>query len=102
MKTNSNKLRKAQIVMDCVMIAIFGAGAIMSFVQGEYMGASLFLLLVLAWSAILMKDLEIGCYVRLIDLYKEVQKDNDEFLDKLLNYIKENQKDNDTDNPNQR
>lgn len=102
MKINSNKLRKAQIVMDCVMIAIFGAGAIMSFVHGEYMGASLFLLLVLAWSAILLKDLENASYAKLIDLYKEAMKENDEFLDKLLNYIKEKQKDNDTDTPNQR
>lgn len=88
--------------MDCVMIAIFGASAIMSFVQGEYMGASLFLLLVLAWSAILIKDLEIGHYAKLIDLYKEAMKENDEFLDKLLGYINEKQKDNDTDTPNQR
>lgn len=48
MKTNDNKLRKVQIVMDCVMIAIFGAGAIMSFMQGGHMGTSFFLLLVLA------------------------------------------------------
>lgn len=102
MKINSNKLRKAQIVMDCVMIAIFGAGAIMSFVHGEYMGASLFLLLVLAWSAILLKDLENARYAKLIDLYKEAMKENDEFLDKLLGYINEKQKDNDTDTPNQR
>lgn len=102
MKINSNNLRKVQITMDCAMIAIFGAGAIMSFMQSEHMGASLFLLLVLAWSAILMKDLEIGHYAKLINLYKEVMQENDEFLDKLLNYIKEKQHDNDTDTDNQR
>ena len=98
MKTNNNKLRKAQIIMDCVMIVLFGAGAIMSFVQDEHGEVSLFLMLVLAWSTVLLKDLEIGHYAKLVDLYKEVTKENDEFLDKLVNYINEKQKYDDTDN----
>ena len=97
MKINSNKLSKVQIVTDCVMIAIFGAGTIMSFVQGEHKDTSFFLLLVLAWLAILLKDLENARYAKLIDLYKEAMKENDEFLDKLVNYLKEKQTDNDTD-----
>ena len=98
MKINSNKLRKAQIIMDCVMIVLFGAGAIMSFVQGEHGKAYLLLLLALAWLAILLKDLENARYAKLVDLYKEVQRENDEFLDKLVNYINEKQKYDDTDN----
>lgn len=83
--------------MDCVMIALFGASAIISLVQGEHWEASLFLLLVLAWLLILMKDRENDHYVKLIEFYKEVMKENDEFLDKLVNYLKEKQTDNDTD-----
>ena len=95
MKINSNNL--VQIVMDCVMIVLFGAGAIMSFVQGEHGEASLFLLLVLAWLLVLMKDRLIGHLIKIIGLYKEVQKENEEFLDKLVNSINEKQTDNDTD-----
>lgn len=58
MKITDNKLRNAQIIMDCVMIVLFGAGVIMSFVQGEHGEVYFFLLLVLAWLAILLKDLE--------------------------------------------
>ena len=97
MKINNNNLRKVQIVMNCLMIAIFGAGAIMSFVQGLHRETSLFLLLALAWLAILLKDLENARYAKLINLYKEAMKENDEFLDKLVNYLKEKQTDNDTD-----
>ena len=98
MKINSNKLRKAQIVMDCVLIAFFGISSVTFLTQGRYTEAIYNLLLVLAWLAILLKDLENARYVKLINLYKEVQKDNEEFLDKLLDYINEKQTDNDTDN----
>lgn len=87
--------------MDCVMIVLFGAGAIMSFVQGEHGKAYLLLLLALAWLAILLKDLENVTYAKLVDLYKEVTKENDEFLAKLVNYLNEKQKDNDTGTNNQ-
>ena len=36
-------------------------------------------------------------YIMLVDLYKEATKENDEFLDKLLDYINEKQKNNGTD-----
>lgn len=98
MKINNNKLRKAQIVMDCVLIAFFGISSVTFLTQGRYTEAIYNLLLVLAWLAILLKDLENARYVKLINLYKEVQKDNEEFLDKLLDYINEKQTDNDTDN----
>lgn len=96
MKTNDNKLRKVQIVMDCVMIAIFGAGAIMSFMQGGHMGTSFFLLLVLAWLAILLKDLENARYVKRIDLYEELVKKMDEYINILVGVLNEKQKNNDT------
>ena len=84
--------------MDCVMIALFGASVIISFVRDEYWVMLFFLLLALAWLIILMKDREIGHYVKLIEFYKEVMKENDEFLDKLVNSINEKQQtDNDTD-----
>ena len=98
MKTNSNKLRKAQIVMDCVMIVLFGAGVIMSFVQGEHGEVYFFLLLVLTWSAILLKDLENGYYVKLVDLYKELERKQDEYINILIGVINKKQKYDDTDN----
>ena len=98
MKINSNKLRKAQIIMVCVMIAHFGASVIISFVRDEYWVMLFFLMLALAWLIILLKDLEISRYVKLINLYKEVTEENDKFLDKLVNYINEKQKYDDTDN----
>ena len=98
MKINSNKLRKVQIIMDCVIIAIFGEGIIISLSQDQYRETSLFLLLVLAWLLMLLKDLDIMHYAELVDLYKEVTKENDEFLAKLINFINEKQTDNDTDN----
>ena len=98
MKINSNKLRKAQIIMDCVMIAFFGISSVTFLTQGRYTEAIYNILLVLAWLAILLKDLENARYVKLINLYKEVTEENDKFLDKLLDYINEKQTDNDTDN----
>ena len=97
MKFNDNNLRKVQIVTDCVMTAIFGAGIIISLSQNQYRETFFFLLLVLAWLLILMKDLDIKYYAKLVDLYKEVQRENEEFLDKLVSHINEKQKDNDTD-----
>lgn len=98
MKINSNKLRKAQIVMDCVLIAFFGISSVTFLTQGRYTEAIYNILLVLAWLAILLKDLENARYAKLVDLYKEVQRENEEFLDKLLDYINEKQKYDDTDN----
>ena len=98
MKINSNNPRKAQIVMECILIALFGASVIISFVRDEYWVMLFFLMLALAWLIILLKDLEISRYVKLINLYKEVTEENDKFLDKLLDYINKKQKYNDTDN----
>ena len=98
MKTNSNNLRKAQIIMNCVLIAFFGISSVTFLTQGWHTEAIYNILLVLAWIAVLLKDLENARYVKLINLYKEVTKENDEFLDKLVNYINEKQKYDDTDN----
>lgn len=84
--------------MDCVMIAFFGISSVTFLTQGRYTEAIYNILLVLAWLAILLKDLENARYVKLINLYKEVTEENDKFLDKLLDYINEKQTDNDTDN----
>ena len=97
MKINSNKLRKAQIITDCVMVALFAIPAVIFLTQGRHVEATYNLLLALAWLAILLKDLENARYAKLVDLYKEATKENDEFLDKLLDYINEKQKDNGTD-----
>ena len=83
--------------MDCVMIALFGIPSVIFLTQGRHAEAVYNLLLALAWLAILLKDLENARYAKLVDLYKEVQRENDEFLDKLLDYINEKQKDNGTD-----
>ena len=91
-----NKI-KAQIIMDWAMIVLFIIGTIMSFVRGENRETFFNLLLVLAWLLILMKDRLIGHLIKIIGLYKEVQKENEEFLDKLVNSINEKQTDNDTD-----
>ena len=88
---------KAQIIMDWALIALFGAGTIMSFGRGEHRETFFNLLLVLAWLLILMKDRLIVHLIKIIALYKEVQKDNEEFLEKLINSINEKQTDNDTD-----
>lgn len=97
MKTNDNKLRTAQIITDCVMIALFAIPAVIFQTQGRHAEAAYNLLLALAWLLILMKDRLIGRYAKLVDLYKEVQRENEEFLDKLVSHINEKQKDNDTD-----
>lgn len=97
MKTNSNKLRNAQIIMDCVLIALFGITSVTFLTQGRHAEAVYNLLLALAWLAILLKDLENARYAKLINLYKEVTEENDKFLDKLLDYINKKQKGNDTD-----
>ena len=97
MKINSNKLRTAQIITDCVMVALFAIPAVIFLTQGRHVEATYNLLLALAWLAILLKDLENARYAKLVDLYKEATKENDEFLDKLLDYINEKQKDNGTD-----
>lgn len=97
MKITDNKLRNAQIIMDCVMIALFGIPSVIFLTQGRHAEAVYNLLLALAWLAILLKDLENARYAKLISLYKEVTEENDKFLDKLLDYINEKQTDNDTD-----
>ena len=96
MKINSKKLRKSCVVMDCVMTAIFGASVIISLVQDEYMVTPFFLLLVLAWAVVLAKDLEIGHYIKLVDLYKELGRKQDEYIN-ILCVINKKQTDNDTD-----
>ena len=97
MKITDNKLRNAQIIMDCVMIALFGIPSVTFLTQGRHAEAVYNLLLALAWMAILLKDLENARYAKLINLYKEVTEENDKFLDKLLDYINKKQKGNDTD-----
>lgn len=97
MKINSNNLRKAQIVMDCVMIALFGILFVKFLTQGEYTEAAYNLLLMLAWLAILLKDRENARYVKRIDLYEELVKKMDEYINILIGVINEKQKNNDTD-----
>lgn len=75
---------------------------IMSLVQDEYIVTSFFLLLVMAWAVVLAKDLELGHYIKLVDLYKELERKQDEYINFLIGVINEKQKDNDTDTDNQR
>lgn len=96
MKITDNKLRKAQIIMDCVMIALFGIPSVIFLTQGRHAEAFYNLLLALAWLAILLKDLENARYAKLINLYKAVTEEYDKFLDTLLDYINKKQKGNDT------
>ena len=98
MKTNSNNLRKAQIIMDCVLIAFFGISSVTFLTQGRYTEAIYNILLVLAWIAILLKDLENGYYVKLVDLYKELERKQDEYINFLIGVINKKQKYDDTDN----
>lgn len=91
MKFDNKKLRKVSVVMDCVMTAIFGAGMIMSLAQDEYWVTPFFLLLVLAWAVVLAKDLEIGHYIKLVDLYKELERKQDEYINILIGVINEKQ-----------
>ena len=74
----------------------------MSLVQDEYIVTSFFLLLVMAWAVVLAKDLELGHYIKLVDLYKELERKQDEYINFLIGVINEKQKDNDTDTDNQR
>lgn len=83
--------------MDLAMIAVFGAGVIMSFAQGEYYVMFFSLLLTLAWLLILMKDRLIGHYVKLVGLYKEMESKYDEYINYLVGVLYEKRKDNDTD-----
>ena len=98
MKINSNKLRKAQIIMDCVMIVLFGISSVTFLTQGRYTEAIYNILLVLAWLVILLKDLENARYVKLVDLYKELERKQDEYINFLIGVINKKQKYNDTDN----
>ena len=98
MKINNNNLRKAQIVMDCVLIALFGMSSVMFLIQGQHVKAGYNLLLTLAWLLILMKDRLIGHYVKLVGLYKEMESKYDEYINYLVGVLYEKQKDNDTDN----
>lgn len=61
-----------------------------------------FLLLVMAWAVVLAKDLELGHYIKLVDLYKELERKQDEYINFLICVINEKQTDNDTDTDNQR
>lgn len=101
MKFNDNNLRKVQIVTDCVMIAISGAGIIISLSQDQYRETLFHLMLVLAWLLILMKDLDIKHYAKLVDLYKELERKQDEYINFLIGVLHEKQKDDDTDTDNQ-
>ena len=98
MKINSNNLRKAQIVMDCVLIALFGIPSVIFLTQGRHAEAVYNLLLALAWLLILIKDRLIGHYVKLVGLYKEMESKYDEYINYLVGVLYEKQKDNDTDN----
>ena len=98
MKINSNKLRKAQIIMDCVVITFFGISSVTFLTQGRYTEAIYNILLVLAWLVILLKDLENARYVKLVDLYKELERKQDEYINFLIGVINKKQKYNDTDN----
>lgn len=97
MKINGNNLRKAQIVMDCALIAFFGISSVMFLIQGLHVKAGYNLLLTLAWLLILMKDRLIGHYIKLVGLYKELKSKYDEYINYLVGTPYEKQKDNDTD-----
>lgn len=97
MKINSNNLRTAQIITDCVMIALFAIPAVIFLTQGRHAEAAYNLLLTLAWLLILMKDRLIGHYVKLIDLDEELVRKQDEYINILIGVINEKQKNNDTD-----
>lgn len=97
MKINIDNLRKAQIVMDCVMIALFGMSSVMFLIQGQHVKAGYNLLLTLAWLLIFMKDRLIGHYVKLVGLYKEMESKYDEYINYLVGVLYEKQKDNNTD-----
>lgn len=97
MKTNSNNPRKAQIVMECILIALFGMSSVMFLIQGQHVKAGYNLLLTLAWLLIFMKDRLIGHYIKLVGLYKETESKYDEYINYLVGVFYEKQKDNDTD-----
>lgn len=97
MKINIDNLRKAQIVMDCVLIALFGMSSVMFLIQGQHVKAGYNLLLTLAWLLIFMKDRLIGHYIKLVGLYKEMESKYDEYINYLVGVLYEKQKDNDTD-----
>lgn len=97
MKTNSNNLRKAQIVMECILIAFFGMSSVIFLIQGQHIKAGYNLLLTLAWLLILMKDRLIGHYIKLVGLYKEMESKYDEYINYLVGVLYEKRKDNDTD-----
>lgn len=97
MKINSNNLRKVQIVMDCVLIALFGMSSVMFLIQGQHVKAGYNLLLTLTWLLIFMKDRLIGHYIKLVGLYKELKSKYDEYINYLVGVLYEKQKDNDTD-----
>lgn len=97
MKINNNNLRKTQIVMDCVLIALFGMSSVIFLIQGLHVEAAYNLLLTLAWMLILMKDRLIGHCVKLVGLYKEMESKYDKYINYLVDVLYEKQKDNDTD-----
>lgn len=97
MKINSNNLRKTQIVMDCVLIALFGMSSVIFLIQGQHVEAAYNLLLTLAWLLILMKDRLIDHCVKLVGLYKEMESKYDKYINYLVDVLYEKQKDNDTD-----
>ena len=97
MKTNSNNLRTAQIITDCVMIALFGISAVVFLTQGRHAEAAYNLLLALVWLLVLMKNREISHYVKLINLYEELVRKQDEYINILVGVLNEKQTDNDTD-----
>lgn len=97
MKINIDNLRKAQIVMECILIAFFGMSSVIFLIQGQHVKAGYNLLLTLAWLLIFMKDRLIGHYVKLVGLYKEMESKYDEYINYLVGVLYEKQKDNDTD-----
>lgn len=96
MKFN-NKLRKFGIAMDFFMPVFFGIWSVISLTQGRHAEAAYNLLLALAWLLVLMKDREISHYVKLVDLYEELVRKMDEYINILVGILNEKQTDNDTD-----
>lgn len=92
---------KVCIMMDCIMIALFGISAVVFLIQGQHAELGYNILLALAWLLVLMKNREISHYVKLIDLYEELVRKQDEYINILVGVLNEKQKDNDTGTNNQ-
>ena len=79
------------------MPAFFGILSVILFTQGRYAEVAYNFLLALVWLLVLMKNREISHYVKLINLYEELVRKQDEYINILVGVLNEKQTDNDTD-----